>query len=93
MDKQNNPLDIVSAPQGVAAVLASLTNRISLMCPTGSIVGFRFDGKLHADVDVRTVEQAMAVEAELQARAEMFRNVRPKPPSSFLHRITAELIA
>jgi hypothetical protein len=87
---------IVPPPEDrpILTALQHLTDHIRAACPAGAAVTFRFDGKLHADIDTRSIEQARATEATLaQMTVPTFRNIRPsKPPSAFLHRVTAEVV-
>jgi len=88
--------EVVPPPEDrpILTALQQLADSIRAACPTGATVTFRFDGKLHADIDSRSIEQARATEATLaQMSAPAFRNIRPsKPPSAFLHRVTAEVV-
>lgn len=78
----------------ILTALQELADSIRAACPPGAAVTFRFDTRFHADIDTRTIEQAKIVEATLaQMTAPVFRDIRPsKPPSAFLHRITAEVV-
>lgn len=79
----------------IETALGALADAIRTVCPSGASVSFRFDRRLHVDIDVRTVEQATAVERALpnltQANFNAIR--RAKSPSPFLQRITAEVVA
>jgi hypothetical protein len=84
-------------PRGRAIVpaLEGLRSSIAAVCPAHAIISFRFDGKLHVDIDTRRIEEASMVELALLTVASVeFRDIRRgKAPSAFLHRITAEIPA
>lgn len=79
----------------IETALDALARAIRAACPSGASVSFRFDRRLHVDIDVRTVEQAAAVERALPNLAQAnFKAIRrAKSPSPFLQRITAEVSA
>jgi hypothetical protein len=77
----------------IVPALENLAEAIRCVCPPEAVVGFRFDGKLFVDIDVRSVEHAILVESFLPTlQAGAFRDIRRgKSPSAFLHRITAQV--
>jgi hypothetical protein len=79
----------------IMPALAELATGLANACPQGSIISFRFDGKLHVDIDVRGGEQAAMVERVLPASAiAAFTEMRrARSPHPFLLRITAEIDA
>ena len=80
---------------GIVPTLEGLRETIAGVCPAHAIISFRFDGKLHADIDTRRVEEASMVELALLTVATVeFSDIRrAKAPSAFLHRVTAEILA
>ena len=84
-------------PRGstIVPVLEGLRDSIVAVCPAHAIISFRFDGKLHVDIDTRRIEEASMVELALLTVAGVeFNDIRRgKAPSAFLHRVTAEIRA
>ncbi|MDB5685272.1 MAG: hypothetical protein JWM38_1811 [Sphingomonas bacterium] len=81
--------------QKIAPALQRLSDDLRRHCPADAIVSFRFDGRLHVDIDVRTLEQVALVEHMLPTGLNgTLENIRRgKSPLSFFHRITAEIDA
>jgi hypothetical protein len=79
----------------IVPALEGLRDSIAAVCPNHAIISFRFDGKLHVDIDTRRIEEASMVElALLSVNAVEFNDIRrAKAPSAFLHRVTAEILA
>jgi hypothetical protein len=72
--------------------LAKLMELLAGACPKGAQISFVFDGRLHALIDVRTIEDVVAVEMIVpQLAAGLFHTLqRAKAPRhGFGHRITA----
>lgn len=79
----------------LAPALRELADMLLHACPPETTVGFRYDRKLHVDLDVRGAENAILVERLLPTlRLGMFTEVRrAMTPRPFLLRITAEVEA
>jgi hypothetical protein len=72
-----------------------MTDDLRRSCPANAGIAFRFDGKLHVDIDVRTLEEVALVEHLLPtALGGTIRTIRRgKAALAFFHRITAEVDA
>lgn len=63
-------------------------------CPTGALISFDFDGKLHVHIDVRKREEVTAVETVLpMIGLGLFQNLTrgATPHHPFFHRISAQI--
>ncbi|WP_157602754.1 hypothetical protein [Sphingomonas sp. PR090111-T3T-6A] len=83
-----------SAPRArlVSDELTRLMKMVTDACPPDVKVSFAFDGQLHLFVDVRTIEDVLAVELILPSLgAGMFHGVQRSqaPRHGFGHRVTA----
>ena len=79
----------------ITPALQRMTDELRRICPASAVIGFRFDGRLHVDVDVRTLEEVSRVEHLLPtALGGILENIRRgKAALSFSHRITADVDA
>jgi hypothetical protein len=77
----------------IVPALERLCDEVRRVCPADAAVALRFDGKLHVEIDVRSLDQAMLVEHVLPVTlgGALHDIRRAKSPHSFFHRITAEL--
>jgi hypothetical protein len=79
----------------ITLALQRMSDELRSVCPANVLIAFRFDTKLHVDIDVRTLEDVALVEHILPvALGGTLSNVRRgKAALSFFHRITAEVDA
>jgi hypothetical protein len=97
VEKSQTPSSVDRLPSQPRATiisdeLAKLMELIADACPKDAQISFVFDGRLHAMIDVRTMEEVVAVEMIVpQLAAGLFHSLqRAKAPRhGFGHRITA----
>jgi hypothetical protein len=53
--------DRVPRNGAIVPALEGLRDSITVVCPAHAIISFRFDGKLHVDIDTRRIEEAAMV--------------------------------
>jgi hypothetical protein len=77
----------------VTLALQRMTDELRGLCPAHVVIAFRFDGRLHVDIDLRTLEEVALVEHLLPtALGGILVNIRRgKAALSFSHRITADV--
>jgi hypothetical protein len=78
----------------VSDELTKIMTLVTEGLPADTKVSFQFDGKLHVLIDVRTLEQVLAVEMILpKLGAGMFHDVQrgQAPRHGFGHRVTARV--
>ncbi len=76
----------------VSEELGKLMALLREACPADAAISFLFDTMLHVRIDVRTLEQVVAVEMILPTLgAGTFHNIQrgQAPNHSFMHRVTA----
>jgi hypothetical protein len=76
----------------VSEELAKVTAVVADACPSDARISFLYDGRLHLMIDVRTLEEVLAVEMILpKIGAGMFHDVAraQAPRHGFGHRVTA----
>lgn len=83
-------------PRLIAAELEVIRSTVLAACPASATVTLAFDGHLNLFIDVRTLEEAGAVEAVLPSLmggifGDMRRSGTPHQP--FRHRVTATVNA
>lgn len=100
MAEASNAEDVARLPPRkelpeVTQALQRMSDELRSVCPANVVIAFRFDTKLHVDIDVRTLEDVALVEHLLPgALGGSLSNVRRgKSALSFFHRITAEVDA
>lgn len=76
----------------VSSELGKLMDLLRASSPADAVISFLFDGALHVRIDVRTLEEVIAVELMLPSLAGgVFVGIQRgrAPNHSFLHRVTA----
>ncbi len=76
----------------VSDELGKLMALLRASCPSDAVITFLYDGALHVRIDVRTLEEVVAIELMLpRLAAGVFHGVQRgrAPNHSFLHRVTA----
>ena len=90
-----NSVEQFPRPSHDAIVTDELSRILSLLrevCPRTATISFDFDGRLHAHIDVRTIEDVTRIEAALPMLGrDLFHSLSRKatPHHPFHHRISA----